>query len=77
MRLTLEQQQAVANHLNTRGRAPKCTVCGASNLRVRAEVTRLPVEDGSSSLPMVNVQCSYCGHLLHFSADLIDLDTAK
>ena len=74
MRLSLDQQQAVANHLNTRGQAPKCTVCGASNLQVRAEITRLPVEGETDAFPMINVQCAYCGHLLHFSPSVMDLD---
>lgn len=75
MPLTQDQQQAVANHLNTRGQAPKCPVCGASNLRVRPEISQLPIDGrNGTSQPAVNVECNYCGYILHFSTRVIDID---
>lgn len=83
MRLTLDQQKHVAQHLNSRGSAPKCSVCGASNLTVLAEITLLPSagtdgaeNDASGGLRVANVQCNFCGHILHFSVDAIGLDLA-
>jgi C4-type Zn-finger protein len=75
MPLSLDQQKAVAKHLNTRGQAPKCPVCGASNLSVQPTVTSLPVhDDPSATKPVVNVECNYCGYVLHFTPRVMDLD---
>jgi len=75
MPLSQDQQQAVANHLNTRGQAPKCPVCGASNLRVRPELSHLPADGpGKTQPPAVNVECNYCGYILHFSTRVIDIN---
>jgi hypothetical protein len=78
MPLTQDQQQAVANHLNTRGQAPKCPVCGASNLRVRPELSQLPIDGRNGrSQTAINVECNYCGYILHFSTRVIDIDVGS
>jgi ribosomal protein L40E len=75
MRLTPEQQQQVSRHLNTRGTAPKCPVCGASNLRVKKNVVALPTPGSpTGSRHLVAVECRYCGYVLHFSPGVMDLD---
>jgi hypothetical protein len=72
MPLTPDQQQTVATHLNTRGQAPKCPVCGASNLRVLPDLTEVSLDTGPDAVRhLVNVECKYCAHLLHFSARAI------
>lgn len=77
MPLTPEQQQHVAQHLNTRSKTPKCPVCAASNLRVQPELFRRTALQTEASQLAVVVECGYCGHLMHFSPAVIGLDAAE
>jgi C4-type Zn-finger protein len=77
MPLTPEQQQSIAQHLNVRGSTPTCPICGASNMRVRPEVVRLPRQDADGGVTVAMVDCQYCGHLMYFSADVLGLDVEK
>jgi hypothetical protein len=79
MKLSHDQQKHVAQHLNMRSTSPKCTVCGASNLRVRKNVLRLPFEapdpaTGADHRLAVCVDCSYCGHVMYFAPDALGLE---
>ncbi|PSQ74121.1 MAG: hypothetical protein BRD39_02540 [Bacteroidetes bacterium QH_9_64_21] len=72
MPLTLDQQRAVAKHLQSRAQPPQCPVCGASNMTVQEEIVLLPTaHEESSDQPMINVVCGYCGHVLHLSPSTI------
>ena len=73
MPLSPEQQKHVSRHLNTRSTAPTCPVCGASNLRVAPDIAHVPRADGDTR-PLVAVECQYCGHVLHFAPEVMDLD---
>lgn len=73
MPLTPDQQKHVSRHLNTRGTAPTCPVCGASNLRVTPDLATVPLADGGRQR-LVAVECQYCGHVLHFAPEVMDLD---
>jgi len=74
MPLTPEQQRAVANHLRSRAQPPKCPICDAANMKVKAEVTLHPTDDEDAPAePRINVVCKYCGHVLHFSPSAMGL----
>jgi len=72
--LTPEQQQAVAQHLNTRAQRPKCPVCGTTSMRVQRDVLSLPTTgaDGSE-IRRVIITCTYCGYDMHFDPDVMGL----
>lgn len=74
MPLTHDEQLAVAQYLKTNASPPKCPVCGASNMQVQKEVVLLPYRDKSGEhQPVISVECQYCGHILHFSPEVIGL----
>jgi len=74
MTLSHDQQQAVAQYLKTTAAPPKCPVCSASNMRIRKEVIRLPHHGAPNQhRPAIEVECQYCGHLLHFSPRVVGL----
>jgi RNase P subunit RPR2 len=77
MPLTPEQQQHVARHLNTRSRTPKCPVCAASNLRVLPDLIERTSLASEEKHPAVVVECGYCGHLMHFSPSVLELETTN
>ena len=74
MPLTHDQQVAVSQYLKNTARPPQCPVCGASNLRVQPDLVQLPSRDASDGhRPTIEVECQYCGHLLHFSPSVMGL----
>lgn len=72
MALTHSQQVAVSQYLKNTASPPQCPVCGASNLRVLKELVLLPHRTEGHQ-PVVSVECQYCGHLLHFSPEVMGL----
>lgn len=74
MPLSHDQQLAVSKYLKAKGNPPKCPVCEASNMRVQSDIVVLPTQgvDGDDRYA-VAVECQYCGHLLHFSPDVMGL----
>ena len=74
MPLTHDQQVAVSQYLKTTASPPQCPVCGASNLRVQPDLVRFPSGDATDKhRSMVEVECQYCGYLLHFSPNVMGL----
>jgi len=77
--LTTEQQNQIAQHLNTRAQRPRCPVCGTTSMRVKRQVIHLPTADepeGESSdpsFPRVIVTCRYCGYDMYFDPAVIGL----
>ncbi|HHP7238245.1 hypothetical protein [Longibacter sp.] len=72
--LTPEQQQAVAQHLNTRAQQPTCPVCGTTSMRVQRDVLALPTAGADTSdIRRVIITCTYCGHDMHFDPDVMGL----
>ena len=77
--LTTEQQNQIAQHLNTRAQRPRCPVCGTTSMRVKRQVILLSTVDepagepAAPSLPRVIVTCKYCGYDMYFDPSVIGL----
>ncbi|WP_143815277.1 hypothetical protein [Longibacter salinarum] len=71
--LTTEQQNLIAKHLNTRAQRPKCPVCGTTTLRVQPQVVELPTAESDSTIRRVVITCTYCGHDMYFSPEVMGL----
>jgi predicted RNA-binding Zn-ribbon protein involved in translation (DUF1610 family) len=77
MPLTREQAYKLQQWLNSRGVNLDCPMCGSAQWETGEIVSGTSIDDTRNAVPMVQVVCVNCGHVMLFAALPIGLGVEK
>ncbi len=77
MPLTREQAYKLQQWLNSRGVNLNCPMCGSAQWETGEIVSGTSIDDTRNAVPMVQVVCVNCGHVMLFAALPIGLGVEK